>query len=71
LYPSDLFPIKIAMPTSLDEQGEIARRLDAIKSRVDAEMLTLQKYMRLRPGLMQDLLSGERRVTALLQPTGR
>jgi type I restriction enzyme S subunit len=71
LYPSDLFPIKIAMPTSLDEQGEIARRLDAIKSRIDAEMVTLQKSMRLRPGLMQDLLSGERRVTALLQPTGR
>lgn len=66
LYADDLFAIKFAIPKSLDEQESIAQRLDAIKDQIAKETAILDKYKRIRVGLMQDLLSGTKRVTNLL-----
>lgn len=68
LYPQDLFPIALSMPTSRDEQSLIVRHLDAQKALIASETLALEKLRHLRKGLMQDLLTGHRRVTALLEP---
>ena len=43
LYPRDLFPIQFSVPTSVDEQRAISRRLEAIKSHSDTETETLQR----------------------------
>jgi type I restriction enzyme S subunit len=66
LYADDLFAIEFAIPKSLDEQESIAQRLDAIKDQIAKESAILDKYKRIRVGLMQDLLSGTKRVTNLL-----
>jgi type I restriction enzyme S subunit len=66
LYAHDLFAIEFAIPDCLDEQESIAQRLDAVKDRIAKETATLEKYRRIRVGLMQDLLSGTKRVTNLL-----
>ena len=65
LYPLDLFKIKFAVPNSVREQEEIARRLEAIKSRTAAEIAELEKLRRVRAGLMKDLLTGNKRVTGM------
>jgi len=67
LYAHDLFAIEVAVPNSVDEQEAIAERLDAIKDRIAKENAVLEKYQQLRVGLMQDLLTGRKRVTALLE----
>lgn len=67
LYPVDLFPIRIAIPRSLTEQSQIADRLDAQAALIAAEQRRLQKLQHIRKGLMHDLLTGNRRVTSLLQ----
>jgi type I restriction enzyme S subunit len=68
LYPRDLFQVKFAVPKSVQEQEEIAQRLEAINSRLAAEIAELGKLRRVRAGLMRDLLTGNKRVTALLEP---
>lgn len=67
LYTQDLFPIEFAIPNSLDEQVAIAEQLDSIKGRIAQETETLAKLRRIRLGLTQDLLTGRKRVTALLE----
>jgi type I restriction enzyme S subunit len=66
LYAHDLFAIEFAIPKSLDEQEAVAQRLDAIKDRIAKETALLEKYRRIRAGLMQDLLFGRKRVTELI-----
>ena len=70
LYPKDIFPILIAMPKCLDEHSLIADRLDAQHRAIEASVLGLEKLNVLKRGLMQDLLTGNRRVTTLLEPNG-
>ena len=62
-----LFP----RPDDVDEQHRIAVAIDACVRTVDQQACNLQKLRGLKRGLMQDLLTGNRRVTALLeQPEG-
>ena len=70
LYPKDIFPIPIAMPKSLAEHSLIADRLDAQHRAIESSVRGLEKLHLLKRGLMQDLLTGNRRVTALLEPNG-
>ena len=70
LYPKDIFPIPIAMPKCLDEHSLIADRLDAQHRAIESSVRGLEKLHLLKRGLMQDLLTGNRRVTALLEPNG-
>jgi type I restriction enzyme S subunit len=63
LYFHDLVHIPFAVPTSLDEQEEIAQRIEACNRRIATEQASLEQYQHLRLGLMQDLLTGKVRVT--------
>lgn len=55
--------VPVARPS---EQIEIAKRLDAISTRIIDEDATLHKLRLEKSGLMEDLLTGRVRVTALL-----
>ena len=70
LYPRDIFPIPIAMPKCLDEHTLIADRLDDQHKAIESSVRGLEKLHLLKRGLMHDLLTGNRRVTALLEPNG-
>jgi hypothetical protein len=50
----------------LKEQEFAVRCLDRIRGRIIAEEAFLTKYRKLKVALMQDLLSGNKRVTPLL-----
>lgn len=54
----------------VDEQHRIALAIDACVHTIDQHACSLRKLRKLKHGLMQDLLSGNRRVTALLEPEG-
>ena len=56
----------IAFPKA-DEQQEIMRRCDAAADGIASTLDQLAKMRVLRRGLMQDLLTGNRRVTPLLE----
>ena len=58
-----LFP----RPNDVDEQHRIAVAIDACVRTADQHACSLQKLRALKRGLMQDLLTGDRRVTALLE----
>ena len=58
-----LFP----RPDDVDEQHRIAAAIDACVRAADQHACSLQKLRALKRGLMQDLLTGNRRVTALLE----
>ena len=49
------------------EQDEVALRLASAERNLNATHLSLEKLRRVKVGLMQDLLTGNRRVTALLE----
>jgi type I restriction enzyme S subunit len=51
----------------ISEQSKIASCLDASTRRLDDERQCLQKLQSLRAALMQDLLTGKKRVTTLLE----
>jgi type I restriction enzyme S subunit len=61
----------LRVPGSLDEQNRIGALLDS-EQRVSDELLLSAKKLRVvKTGLMQDLLTGKRRITALLaEPEG-
>ena len=58
-----LFP----RPADIDEQHRIAVAIDACVRTTDQHACSLQKLLALKRSLMQDLLTGNRRVTALLE----
>ena len=58
-----LFP----RPDDVDEQLRITVAIDACVRTADQHACSLQKLRALKQGLMQDLLTGNRRVTALLE----
>ncbi len=57
----------LLMPIHRDEQERIAGVLRAIDEKLDRYLNGLEKLARLKTGLMQDLLTGNRRVIALLE----
>jgi len=57
---------EIAAPTSVAEQRRISEVLCAADRAIDQSRLRLGKLIRLKTALMQDLLTSDRRVTALL-----
>ena len=58
-----LFP----RPDDVDEQHRIAAAIDACVRTADQHACSLEKLRAIKRGLMQDLLTGNRRVTALLE----
>jgi type I restriction enzyme S subunit len=57
----------LLMPRHRDEQDRIAGVLRSMDETLDRYLDGLEKLARLKAGLMHDLLTGERRVTALLE----
>ena len=70
INPTNLRSIPAAFPRNLDEQKAIAFRISAVREVLNAYREHLDKLNSLKGGLMQDLLTGNRRVTALLEPDG-
>lgn len=62
----DVKRLRLAMPP-LHEQERIAEEFEGLDKTAHATLLELTKLKSLKAGLMQDLLTGNRRVTALLE----
>ena len=54
------------VPRNLDEQTAITVRISAVREVLNANREHLYKLKSMKAGLMQDLLTGDRQVTALL-----
>ncbi len=67
INPTNLRSIPAAFPRNLDEQTAITARISAVREVFDAYRAHLYKLKSMKAGLMQDLLTGNRRVTALLE----
>jgi len=61
IYITDVDKMIVAFPL-IDEQGKIAERLTTIDNKLQTEQAYLQKMQSLKKGLMEDLLSGRKRV---------
>jgi type I restriction enzyme S subunit len=71
INPTNLRMLPAAFPSSPDEQAAIVERIDGQNAAIRAARSTLDKLRALRRGLMQDLLSGRKRVTPLLDTAQR
>ena len=67
INPTNLRSIPAAFPRNLDEQTEITVRISTVREVLNAYREHLYKLNSMKAGLMQDLLTGDRRVTALLE----
>lgn len=68
LKQSEFIKTIVAVPPShTDEQNRIAEVMTAIDERSKSLAAEKDKYVALKAGLMQDLLSGKKRVTPLLE----
>ena len=70
LNRNDIHPLWIGLP-SPDEQNQIITILMGCDYRLDSLNGVLGKLRSLKTGLMQDLLTGKKRVTALLTDNGK
>jgi type I restriction enzyme S subunit len=64
---NEVFDVVMPIPEK-DEQTRVVTRLDAAEEQVVSNRKIVRKLRSLKTGLMQDLLIGRRRVTALLEP---
>lgn len=67
---NELFEVPIGLPRK-DEQGRIVRRLDVAEAEIAINKKAAAKLRSLKTGIMQDLLTGRRRVTDLLESKPR
>ena len=67
INPTNLRSIPAAFPRNLDEQTAITVRISAVRDVLNAYREHLYKLKSMKAGLMQDLLTGDRRVAALLE----
>ena len=63
---SHLRNMKVFYPESLDEQNKIIDALNDVENSIDIYKKELSKLKSIKTGLMQDLLSGKKRVTHLI-----
>jgi type I restriction enzyme S subunit len=63
----ELFDVLVAIPER-SEQERIVNRLNTVEAQIGANREKGAKFRYLRTALMQELLAGEKRVTALLDP---
>ncbi len=67
INPTNLCSIPAAFPKDLDEQAGIMARISAVNEDFNACREHLCKLNSMKVGLMQDLLTGDRRVTVFLE----
>jgi type I restriction enzyme, S subunit len=63
----DIRDLAIAHPIDLEEQERVASVLRGIADELEQHSKVVQKLQRTKTALMQDLLTGEKRVTPLLE----
>jgi len=68
INPTNLRSMLAAFPSGCDEQREIVLQVNKQRDVLDASRSSLHKLHSLKTALMQDLLTGQRRVTPLLKP---
>lgn len=61
-----IHPLHIVFPSFVEEQKVIANKIQVFEKSADKRIQYLSKLKKLKKGLMQDLLSGKRRIT--MQP---
>ncbi len=66
INPTNLRSIPAAFPSSLNEQREIVGRLTIMRRAISSSFERLTKLRSLKTALMQDLLTGKKRVTPIL-----
>lgn len=54
--------ISLKIPKNIDEQKEVSKRLQKITQKLETEQQYLKKLLQLKSGMMNDLLSGRKRV---------
>ena len=59
-----IYDFEIRIPKDRDEQNRIAERLKLLDDKIKSTQLHLNKLLRIKSGLMQDLLTGKVRVAA-------
>lgn len=62
IYITIVDKMLIGVPKEINEQKEIAIRLSAIENKVQTEQNYLNKLLQIKAGLMNDLLSGKKKV---------
>ena len=67
INPTNLRQTLAAFPSSLEEQGEIVKQVNLQSESLRDTRAVLDKLRSLKVALMQDLLTGKRRVTSLLE----
>jgi type I restriction enzyme S subunit len=55
----DILKIRLPFSKDIEEQIQIAARLEKIKDKIQTEQQALAKYQQLKAGLLQDLLTGK------------
>ena len=61
--------LNVAIPNDANEQGEIALRIGGLRNTLGSVEAQSKKLRSLKTALMQDLLTGRKRVTVLLHDT--
>lgn len=62
IHPSDLYPILIKVPPTIDEQKAIANVLSDMDTEIETLQNKLTKYKTIKQGMMQELLTGRIRL---------
>ena len=68
INPTNLRKMPATFPTSIEEQTEIIERINRHSDTLRSTHAVLDKLLSLKTALMQDLLTGKKRVTPLLEP---
>ena len=70
INPTNLRSIPAAFPKNMGEQTAITGRISSVTGVLNSYRENLYKLKSVKAGLMQDLLTGDRRVSALLEQDG-
>ncbi len=68
LNVGDVRSLLLRVP-SVDEQNRIVLRIGAVRNSIQQSLRQMEKLASLKAALMQDLLTGRKRVTDLLEST--
>lgn len=62
IHPKDIAPLRVSIPMDIVEQQEIANVLSMIDGEISSLTHEREKYLRLKDGMMQELLTGKTRL---------
>ena len=62
IHPKDIAPLRVSIPMDIVEQQEIANVLSMIDGEISSLSHEREKYLRLKDGMIQELLTGKTRL---------